>query len=144
MSRGPQSRERHEHCSRTNSNLMDNFSQNHVNSVQVLHGNCQKKVFISEKRFSVTDTEWLRQSQTVHDRHCIDVLLIYGVLSQKYYALSRTICSPKNGAHGQKIFCGSLLNIYLTVESSPVQHGSTEEAPPTQGNIGWGRRHLKS
>jgi len=42
VGRAPQSRERREHCSRTNSNLMDNFSQNHVYSVHVLHGNCPK------------------------------------------------------------------------------------------------------
>jgi len=74
-----------------------------------------KKVFISEKKVfcdrhrmaeTVTDCPW--QTHTVHDRHCIDVLVIYGVLSLNYYAFSRTNLSQKNGAHGQNIFCGSL------------------------------------
>ena len=73
-SRGPQSRERHKRCSRTNSNLMDNFSQNQVYSVQVLHGICPKKYLYLKKKFFVTGTECLRQSpdcpwqtQSVHD-----------------------------------------------------------------------------
>ena len=114
MNRAPQSRERREHCSRTNSILMDNFSQNHVYSAKFCTEIVQKSIYKWKKVFcdrhrmaeTVTDCPW--QTQTVHDRHCIDVLLIYSVLSQKYYALSRTIFSQKNGAHGQKIFCGSL------------------------------------
>ena len=43
LNRGPHSCKRCERFSRTNLNLMDNFPQNHVNSIKVLHGNYPKK-----------------------------------------------------------------------------------------------------
>ena len=60
--RGPQSREQRKHCSRTNSNLMNNFSQNF-----------QKNIYSWRKKKIVKDTDCPWRTENPQNRHSLSI-----------------------------------------------------------------------